>query len=254
MICLSNDCNDYYINLFAASGNFPVHNFSYDFGNEEILLRGLGKKILIKKCIANNHPFYYMDSGYIGNWGTRKKKFFRIVKNNLQHDKILERPADRFKKLKYQIQQPKKAGTHILVAVPSKKPCKFYNINLTNWIDSTIKTLKKFTDRPIKIREKTNRNERLANPIFNDFKDCHALVTMQSIAAIEAILYGIPAFTSHDTAANGLSNRDLEKIEQPYFPNQDLVYKWACHLAYGQFKEDELRDGTALKILRETYE
>jgi hypothetical protein len=49
-----------------------------------------------------------------------------------------------------------------------------------------------------------------------------------------------------------MSNLDLTKIETPWFPDSDQVYEWACHLAYGQFHINELANGTAAAILKET--
>ena len=46
------------------------------------IFRGLGKSPLIHECIAKGIDFYYIDTGYFGNFTT--KKWHRIAKNNLQ--------------------------------------------------------------------------------------------------------------------------------------------------------------------------
>jgi hypothetical protein len=51
-----------------------------------------------------------------------------------------------------------------------------------------------------------------------------------------------------------MANLDLSQIEKPWFPDQDQIHAWACHLAYGQFHIDELRNGLAEHILRATEE
>jgi hypothetical protein len=81
--------------------------------------------------------------------------------------------------------------------------------------------------------------------------DAHALVTFNSNAATESILLGVPVFTLAPNAAAPVGLQDLSQIEKPYYPNRDKLHAWACHLAYGQFHNDELSDGTAAKILFE---
>jgi len=93
---------------------------------------------------------------------------------------------------------------------------------------------------------KTQRPEEWLN-------DVHAIVTFNSTAATEAVLAGVPTFvTAPANAARPVSNLDLSTIETPWFPDSDQVYKWACHLAYGQFHTTELANGTAAAILKET--
>jgi len=41
----------------------------------------------------------------------------------------------------------------------------------------------------------------------------------------------------------------LSEIENPYMPTTDEVEAWAAHLAYAQFSEAEMKDGTAWNIL-----
>jgi hypothetical protein len=83
----------------------------------------------------------------------------------------------------------------------------------------------------------------------------HAVVTFNSIAATESVLAGVPAFVlAPSNAAIPVSNTNLSKIDNPWYPEREQIYDWACHLAYGQFHNSELLDGTALKILQETHD
>lgn len=253
MICLSKNLSDEYVNMFAQGANLTVQDYNTNYGDNVILIRSMGKKKLIHDCWKNNQTFYYIDSGYIGNYKSPInpygwKLWHRIVKNNVQHSKIIDRPDDRWKRLDYPIHKPKK-GSHVLLVTPSEKPCKFYGINRDSWVQDTIKKIKKYTDRPIRIRDKAVRQTRINNTIFDDLEDCHALVTYQSIAAVESVLYGIPAFTLAPTAADPVCDKDLSLIETPTLQDRDKIYKWACHLAYGQFHIDEFKDGSAYRIL-----
>ena len=256
MICLSKNKTDEYVNMFAKGANLPIQNYDYDFKNNPILIRSMGKRKLIHWCWENNHTFYYMDSGYVGNYKSANnpngwKYWHRIVKNDVQHNKIIDRPDDRWKALEYPIEN-KKTGKHILLVTPSEKPCKFYGVSRDDWVSKTVAEIKKHTDRPIRIRDKASRPERVIKTIFDDLKNCHALVTYQSIAAVESVLYGVPAFTMAPTAADPVCDKDLSLIEHPTLQDKDKIYKWACHLAYGQFHINEMKTGEAWRMLNES--
>lgn len=260
-ICLNKGGEDEYITMFAlGSGCRIVRNdeFVYEDSNDPIILRGILKHKLMKQCWKDGRTFYYMDTGYFGNqpnplnpngW----KVYHRIVKNDLQHGSIIDRPADRWEKLQIPISNWKKGGRKILIAAPDEKPCKFYGINKEIWVQETVATLKKYTDREIVVRDRAK--SRLDRVIHNTLKqalddDVHALVTFNSVAATESVLYGYPAFTLAPTnAASPVSSQDLSQIENPQYPDKDKIYAWACHLAYGQFHNSELKDGSAKRIL-----
>lgn len=255
---LSKNGTDEYINMFASSfGILPTSDQDFDYENTSgpIVLRGILKHKIMKKCIEDKRDFYYMDSGYMGNYKSPSnpngwKVWHRIVKNDLQHNLVIERPSDRFEKQHIKIPAWKKTGKNILLVMPSEKPAKYYGIDNAEWREKTIETIKEYTDRPIVIREKGKRQERINKTIYEDLDNAFAVVTLQSIAATEAILYGIPAFTLAPNAASKFSGWDLSKIETPLYADQKLIYKWACHLAYGQFHNNELKDGTAKRILK----
>ena len=257
MIFLSKNGTDEYVNMFAeGSGANPTSDkdFVYESSKDPIVLRGILKHKIMKQCWEDERDFYYMDSGYLGNYKSPInpngwKWFHRIVKNDLQHNQIIDRPSDRWEALRYKIPSWKKNGHNILVVLPSEKPAKFYGIDMDAWREETINTLKQHTDRPIVVREKASRPERIVKTIYEELDNAYAVVTLQSIAATEALLYGIPAFTLEKNAASSLTSHTLEAIENPIYPDSDLIYKWACHLAYGQFHINELKDGTAQRIL-----
>jgi hypothetical protein len=77
-----------------------------------------------------------------------------------------------------------------------------------------------------------------------------ALVTFNSVAAVESVFHGIPVFTlAPANAASPVALQDLAKINEPYYPDQDNLYAWACLLAFGQVHVNEMNNGSALRII-----
>ena len=261
-IFLSKGNQDPYINEFArgcGTDTVDSNKFVYDQSEDPIVLRGILKKKIIYKCWEDQRDFYYMDTGYFGNEQTSShpngwKYWHRIVKNDLQHNEIIKRPGDRFSAFKKQFKPWKKTGRKILIAAPDEKPCKFYGIDLESWIEETTATIKKYTDRPIEVRRRDKlRQMRFDHPLTTALhNDVFALVTYNSNAAVESIFEGIPVFTlAPANAAHPVSQKDLSKIENPYYADQDKLYAWGCHLAYGQYHISELKTGKAKRMLEE---
>jgi hypothetical protein len=262
-VFLSKDGKDEYIKYLADSVNGKItstDDFVFEDSNRPIVLRGILKHKIMKRCWEENRSFYYIDTGYFGNeinssnpngW----KFWHRIVKNNLQHDEIITQPKDRWLSFNKQMLPWKKTGRKILIAKPDIKPCKFYGIDLEEWVQQTIDTIKKYTDRPIVIRERApKREDRVTTSTLKEAlnDDVFALVTYNSVAATESVLYGIPAFTlAPCNAAKPVSSQDLSQIENPYYPESDKLLAWAAHLAYGQFHVSEFKNGWVMKKLNE---
>ena len=261
-IFLNKKNSDEYIEMFAAGSQvIPtcLETWQYEDSTDPLVLRGIMKHKIIKRCWEDKRDFYYMDTGYLGNrpnpdnpngW----KYWHRVVPNNLQHDAVIQRPADRWQQLDIKMRPEQKHSRNILLVAPDEKPCSFYGITLDQWMQTTIETLKQHTDRPIMVRERpASRRDRKTQRAEDWLMDVHAVVTFNSSAATECILAGVPVFvTAPCNAARPVSNLDLAKIETPWFPTDDERHAWACHLAYGQFHTTELADGTAARILKET--
>ena len=184
------------------------------------------KRIEIWKCWETGRHFYYIDNGYMGNLD-KKKRWYRVVKNNVQHTVVplfnggKKWPLDRFQEvcriapyMNYLGQKPRTIQNGaILIVTPSEKPCAFYKITRDEWLEETINKIKQYTDRPILIRDKGLRPDRIKNnsvAMQCKRQGIHSVVTYQSMAALEAIHYGIPAFTMA-CCVDSVANKDLSK-------------------------------------------
>ena len=216
-----------------------------------VVFRGITKNKHMKACEAAGRDYYYIDTGYFGN--VRKKFYHRITKNAMQNlGPIIERPFDRLEATGWH-RSKFRSGRNILICPPSAKAMSCFGLDLDQWMQETLDIIKKHSDRPIVIRLKGSRRDRTAGDTMEMAlsKDVHCLVTFNSIAATEALLLGKPAITLGPNAAQPLCKQDLSEIERPYIPTADEVEAWAAHLAYAQFSEAEMKDGTAWQILNE---
>jgi hypothetical protein len=200
---------------------------------------------LIKEHRAKNIPFYFTDMPYWGRWmgDNRSECYWRVIPNSLHCDWVKDYPADRFNKLNIAVKEWRTAGDHILVCPSSVTMSRFYD--KPNWLNETLNELKKHTDRPIKVRHKPRGNNtsgpRAATiPFEEDLKNAWAVVTLASIAGVEAACLGIPVFTSQHSPCSQLQNLDLSQIESPRLVDRE---KWLNTLSYYQYTEEELKKG-----------
>jgi hypothetical protein len=248
--------------LVKGSNNFCTVDINEI--TKPMVVRGVTSKSEIVDCQKNNRDFYYIDTGYIGNFPSPgntsgKKIWHRIVKNDLQHSVAKDLPKDRWEQLLKQDprlswQGWKSFNQKILLVLPNPKACRYYDIDCDQWIKETTEKIKMYSDLPIEIRVKGSRSERNHGySIYEAFDTgVYATVSFNSIASLESVLYGIPAFVSVPCAASPLASTDLSQLKDPYKPELDLIIKQCKTLAYGQFREDEILNGTAWKILNET--
>jgi len=229
--------------------------------------RGVAKRKHIHRHWNEKSDFYYVDTGYFGNFKSPgnpngKKLFHRIVKNDLQKHWIEDYPEDRWNTLcemdpRLQWKGWKKKGKKILVIVPNRKSCVFYGHDMEPydqgkrpWLDNTIDQIKNLTDMEVVIREKGSRSARHEYSIFDALDDdIFATVAFNSIAALESVVYGVPAFVSVPCAASPLASNNLSQLTNPFYPKESLIKKHCASLAYGQFTYEEITDGTAWRLL-----
>ena len=206
---------------------------------------------IIKECWQTGQEFIFIDTGYFLNC---PKEYHRITRNHLQLTKIIEQPVDRwesFQKRGITLKSWQKNGSNILVCPPTSKSLYMHNTDQKKWLKETLKKLKKHTDRKIIIRTKPPPDERRVGDTLQKAlieHDIYALVTGESGSAIEAIMGGIPAIVSKDSAASPVARTKLSEIENVIYPDREA---WMRSLSYGMFNNEEIENGFAWKILNE---
>jgi hypothetical protein len=230
--------------------------------SKPLVVRGVIKKNHIDNCVAEGRDFYYIDTGYVGNFpspgnSSGKKIWHRVVKNENQHCTIRAVPADRWHALVKQDPRLEWSGwksgnKKILLVLPNPKACRYYNLDYDTWVAETTEKIKTYSNLPIEIRVKGARSERNQGYTIYDAFDSgvYATVAMNSIAALESVLYGIPAFVSVPCAATPLACTDLSQLANPYKPELQVIQKQSHSIAYGQFTTNEITNGTAWKLLQ----
>ncbi len=200
---------------------------------------------LIAKWRETGRQWCYWDRGYarrvFATWLPRGEAggYYRYHLNSFQLKTVRDVPGDRWKALKTDVLTWRRDGKHIVVAMPTATYSRFHG--LENWTEKTIVELKKYTDRKIITRDKEDKR-----PLQEDLRGAHALVAHGSIAAVESVICGCPVYVCADCAAALVGQTEISKIETPVYPDRQA---WLNSLAYSQFNESELVDGTLWKLI-----
>ena len=166
---------------------------------------------------------------------------YRFHINAFQMSRIRNVPDDRWKRLNTPVTPWRKGGRHIVIAAPTETYSKMHGCE--DWIAKTVTALAKVTDRQLVIRDKEHFRRR---PIQKDLDGAHCLVTHGSNAGNEAVILGCPVFVDKSCAAALVGLTDITQIERPIYPDRG---PWLHSLAYSQFREDEILDGTLWKLI-----
>ena len=246
---------DVVLEAFARGSNGIISTWETELPKDSaLIIRGVGggSQKAFKHCWETGRDFYCVDTGYMGN--NKKKTYHRVTKNNLQNlGPIIERDAARLKYLGWSFNRFT-PGSKILICPPSKKVMDLFDQpDPETWTKNTVEELKKYTDRPIEIRLKPNRTERVTNKtIWQALEDdVHCLITYNSIAATEALLAGKAAIALGPNAAQVLCNKSLSEVESLRYPGRDEMEMFARHLSYCQFTHAELQNGFAWEIVND---
>ena len=221
----------------------------------------------IQRCIDYGIEWWYVDVGYLTQQITRypepkihdyDKTYFRICKGNIHTIRCKVGDGTRVSKLESQGIDCLFKGwgggetKHILLAPSS--PTVTHHINgmtQEKWVDEVTHEIRKHTDMTIKFRNKPRPgNEWWETDIRDDFKDCHALVTNMSLAAVDAVMNMVPVFTHQRHICSFISSKDLSKINKPMKPGHKTINEWIKMVADNQFTLQEIESGIAYEILK----
>jgi len=202
-------------------------------------------KPYIDKWTKAGRNYIYWDRGYarrvFATWLPRGENggYYRYHLNAFQMMRIRDVPGDRWNALKLDVSPWRKGGRKIVIASTLSDYWALHGCE--NWIAETAAYLKTVTDRPIVIRDKESKI-----PLRDELADAHMLVAHGSIAAIEAVIMGCTVCVHPSCAAALVGITDLSKVESPIYPERQ---PWLNSLAYSQFNEQELVDGTLWRLM-----
>ena len=254
-----------YIESFARGVGRPIVSYQKVLDStdcDKVAFMGVlrGTNLVYHWAKENNKDFYYIDRPY---WGESRGTpyWMRCVKNAHVKHTHEPRPDDRYKKY-YNgdpIKPYHKNGKYILVVPPSNSMS--LHFNAADWLDKTLKTLRANTDREIIVREKPynpksfidTEGRMMAGPSENkqperpfEWPMVHAVVTFNSSITIKALHNGVPCFSNFENPCGPICESDFSKIETPMYSEREPIFH---SLAYGQFTQEEFRNGWALNIL-----
>ena len=192
-----------------------------------------------KEILEKSKEYYRIDHAYLG-----RKDYYRLTKNDFQPAQIVERPADRWERLKRQYPSIKmgewRKGKNVVVALHRADTYKFFGQE--SWPQRIEAEIRKYTDRPIILRDRD-----APGTIGAELGKAHCVVTYASNSVIDALLAGVPVFTLGPSIARPMGHADVSLIESPLYPeNREEFFR---HVSYCQFTPKEFQDGTALRIV-----
>lgn len=221
--------------------------------------------LVIKEAQRQGKKFVYIDYPYFKE--ARKGRWWRVHVNSFHAQKwydFAKGPRRGWRKYDRIALPPvmpyKKKGNHILICPPTLAVAEYFEQHA--WLDNTINELKKYTNRPIKVRHKPsmvsvvwdkgmllNAKTNVTYPadtIDQDLTNCWAMVTYNSVMFVDALQRGIPVFSGNACASHLLGNTDLAGIEHPSYQSQMSLF-WS--LAEQQFTVTELMQPETWKYI-----
>ena len=217
-----------------------------------------GTEAVIDEAGQKEQDWYFFDHAYVMNEDKHnvnfklKDRVYRCTKNAQIINEIDELSDDDYKRIeKYeehiQLEPWKKDGKYILVFEPSDFAKRWWEV--PNWTEDTIKLLKDNTDLEIRIRKKNSLVS-----FESEVRGARAVVSLQSAAAIQAEIWGIPGYCAEMSAAYPISH-SLEMIpkgiESLMYVGDEHRQRWLNSILANQYTMTEIADGTCWNRLKD---
>jgi hypothetical protein len=218
--------------------------------------------------IGNNAEFLrkmntmFVDMPYFNRWlpgQDLNDSNWRMCHGNVHNNTKLDVTIDRFESFGVKVKPWQTDTEHILVCPSSETMTQYmHNMSAGEWAASVKKMLTAYTNRPIRIRQKPRKNG-TSGPaaadvsIEDDLIGCHAVVTSGSLTAIDALVAGVPVFTTtqkHCPAA-WCANTDMSKMNHPTLFDREELF---ANLAHKQYSIEEMRNGFCYENLRRLHD
>jgi hypothetical protein len=221
-------------------------------------------KTIWERAMAQSKPTIVLEVG-----GIKRGTTWKVGLNGINRDAFFGpsgNDGDRAKRLGLELKPWKYDGEYILICGQHDKSLQWNNMpNMSTWLMNTIDTIRANTKRPIIFRphprcrlpaiEHEFKNVKRQSPrhlagTYDDydmaFNNIWATVSWSSNPGIHSVIEGVPAFTGPSSLAFDVAEQDLNKIEDPLYPDRQ---QWLNDYAWTEFTVEEISQGIPLKRL-----
>lgn len=224
-----------------------------------------------KRCvIIDSNMFSYATGSEHNNTEMLRFSFDGIFPNTgdyCNHDVTTPEHWDRIRKnYNLELLPYNNKGKHILICLQREGGWSMRGEPVMSWLNSTIRTIRQHSDRPIVIRTHpgTRMYEQNAKqierqfqvrvspkdkPLTEDLHKCWATVVKNSSPAVASLMYGVPIFATDPIhcQAGELAISDLTQIENPQRPERE---QWLWKLCASHWNMEELSNGACWSHMR----
>lgn len=209
---------------------------------------------------GSNRPVIVVEVGAL-----KRETTWRLMLNGKNAFTSVNNSCTRFNQLGLTLHPWRRGGQHIVIACQRPESQQWAGMpTLNEWVASTVKKIKLYSDRTIYIRPHPRHKllniptgclidqPQLTPNTYDDFDFARSLqsawcvVNHNSNPAVQSILAGIPAFVDTSSVAAPVASTDIMSIESPLLPDRE---QWAWDLAHTEWTVAEIAQGTALESM-----
>ena len=236
--------------------NGPDSDVAIFFG-----VKSKSRMILDDHLAAGCHTIM-LDKGYTRTAGEGgHTKYSRVIVDGLDPSRYMMRELmqpDRFGRLNIHIAEKRVVGEDILYCGSTQKYCDFHGLgDMTEYAESVYNQIRDVSGRRVIYRPKPSSQgvapvvgmpmHRAKTSITEALRECHAVVTHGSSAAMDAMLAGVPIVVLGGSVASPMADKSVTGIDTITLPDYDSRFRWASALAYCQWTNKEMMRGAAWK-------
>lgn len=206
---------------------------------------------------TNNKPFHYLRYSFNGVFPSTG-----IYCDNVIDSKRWNQIS---KDLNIKLEKRKTSGKYILICLQRNGGWSMGQSDVVKWTEDTVKTIKRFSDRPIVVR--IHPGDKLSNQYIpelkkiksitisdnvlleKDLENAWCVVNHNSSSIVGPIILGYSAFItdSEKSQCAEVAHVDFSKIESPQEFDRE---KWVKRISMFHWKFDELDNGLCWKHMR----
>ena len=215
-----------------------------------------GTEAVIDEAGQKEQDWYYFDHAYVMNEQRHGKnlklndRVYRVTKNAELINDIDELSYDDYNRIeKYkeyvQLEDWKKDGKYALIFEPSDFAKRWWEV--PNWTEDILEKTKKLGIE-VRIRKKNSLVS-----FESEVKNAKCVISLQSAAAVQAHIWGIPSYCGDMSAAYPVSHsidmleKGLDEIQ--YIPDHHRI-RWLNSILANQYTMTEIADGTCYNRLK----